>query len=80
MDFNIVKENLNKIGLIFNLIGVIAMYFSTGEDSNEWIHGEKGMKPGEKWHPMIIKRPYRLKVGIVFVCVGLFFSFIYLLY
>lgn len=73
-------SHLDKIGLICNFIGVIAMYFSTGEDVNELVEGEKGMKPGEKWHPMIIKYPRRLKFGIVFVCIGLFFSFIYLLY
>jgi TRAP-type mannitol/chloroaromatic compound transport system permease small subunit len=70
--------NLNIIGFILNFIGTILIFLAYSIDKNEFVEGEKGMKPGEKWYSIYAKRPCFLKIGFVLLILG--FSFMLLDY
>lgn len=74
MDFNIIKENLNIIGLACNFIGAVFIFFTYAKDKKEYVTSEENMKPGEKRYSLFIKHPCFLKVGLFLLCLGFFLS------
>lgn len=66
----------NLIGLICNFVGTLLLVFYISVDKKEWVEGEEGQKPGEKWFSVLIKYPYFLKIGIMIISIGFLFSII----
>lgn len=67
---------LNLIGLICNFVGTLLLVFYISVDKKEWVEGEKGQKPGEKWFSVLIKYPHFLRIGIILISIGFLFSII----
>ncbi len=75
-NFIFIINNLNSIGLVFNLIGTILLALYVSKDPSSWEEGEEGQKNGEKWHYVYIKKPYRLRLGLILLGFGFLLSFI----
>ena len=67
---------LDTFGLACNLIGTLLIVFYIRKDLDEWVEGEEGQKPREKWYALYIKHPHWLHLGVVLIVIGFLSSFV----
>ena len=64
---------LNRLGLLFSVIGTLLLAFAVGENLEKAHQTDKKGKPV---YLAIIKSPLKLKWGIILVIVGFFAQFL----